>query len=523
VRTALAVAVAAAGIAIAGCGGGGGGGGSSASAALARFAPADAVAFGQVAVRPQGGLKDSIDAILERFPGGQDAGQKLIQSLDRSLAKDKLSYAQNIEPWLGEHLGGFVTRLRINGQGEPAVAKGDAAVVAEVTDEGRASQELLAAAKADGRVRELTYKGIRIEEQVTGKSPATFAVFDGVAVVGPSPAAVRPAIDAADGDNLSGNAALNDFLDQRQGDNMAVGYLDSAAVLNAAKRSGALSAAQLDSLQSTYGAASGQPLLAALDVESSKVTVDLSSGSGTGHGISPEESKLLDSVPGGAWAVLGLGSVGGFVDQLTAQLRSAGVPGFSAAGFDRQLRRQLGISLDDLRSLGDVAVFASGESVLELQVGAVIEAPPGPGRDRLLAALRRAVLRNGQARIGTLEVPDAEGFSAVPSGFPAPINFATRDDRLVIAVGNSATEALLGGGGGSDAVDSARQELGGDFAVSFALEVQPILNLVENSGGGNDPGFAQARRYLDQISSVAAGGRVDGDRSLFRIVVQLSG
>ena len=161
----------------------------------------------------------------------------------------------------------------------------------------------------------------------------------------------------------------------------------------------------------------------------------------------------------------------------------------------------------------DAAVFAS----------AVFEAEPGAPRDRLLAAIRRAVLRSGQARLRPLGVEDAEGFSAVPADFLAPINVATRDDMLVIAVGDTATETLLEGSGSSEAVSSARSVLGGnDFAVSFALQMQPVLDLVDNSGGGDDPDFAQACTYLEQISTIAAGSTTDGDQTLFRIVADLT-
>jgi hypothetical protein len=136
--------------------------------------------------------------------------------------------------------------------------------------------------------------------------------------------------------------------------------------------------------------------------------------------------------------------------------------------------------------------------------------------------MRRAVVRSGQAQVGTLGITDAQGFS-VRSDFPAPINFATRGDKLVIAVGDTATETLLEGGGSSEAVDTARDALGGsDFAVAFALQMAPVLELVENSGGGDDQDFAEARKYLEQFSTIAAGTETQADTALFRLVVELT-
>ncbi len=46
------------------------------------------------------------------------------------------------------------------------------------------------------------------------------------------------------------------------------------------------------------------------------------------------------------------------------------------------LQKQLGFSLDDLEGIGDVAVFASGESLVELQVGGIVEVPDAATREQ---------------------------------------------------------------------------------------------------------------------------------------------
>lgn len=523
-QTPLAVLVLALGVGFAGCGGDDGDdeGTTEASAELARYAPADALAFGQAAVRPEGDLKDSIESILDRFPRGDSVGQQLIDDINQDLAEDGLSYEDNFEPWLGQAVGGFITGLRFEG-GEPNVSRDEAAILFESTDDARAEDELVAASEKDGRVQTETYKGVEIHDQVTGEDPGTVAVYEGVAILGGGPAAVREAIDAATGTSLSANPELSEFLAERQGDNMAVGYADVAALFDVLERSGALPKEQLESIRKTYGASVDQPFLAALDVQSDKVSLDFAAGASEG-GISPEESSLVQSLPGEAWVVFGLGDIGRYVEQFTDQLAAVGQSqGFSGQQLDRILQREAGFTLDDLTVLGDAAFFASGESILELQVGGVFEAAPGPERDRLMGALERGVRRSGEARIEPLEISGAEGFAARPSDFPAPINFATEGDKLVIAVGENATQTLLEGDGGSEAVDRGRDALGGDdFAVTFALQMDPVLDLVENSGGEDDPEFVEARKYLEQFSTIAAGSETEGDQTLFRIVAELS-
>ena len=519
--TAILLALAATALLLAGCGDDGGDDGGTAEADLARYAPADALAFGQIAVKPEGSLSDSVNSILERFPNGDRAGDELVKSLNESLADDGLTYEDNIEPWLGQNVGGYITGLDFAGDGEPQVSDDQFVVLIEATDEDRALQELTENAKKDGKVRTQPYKGVEITEQVTGDDPATFAVSGGVVLLSGSVAGVRGALDATEGETLDSNPDLNGFLSDRQGDTMAVGYADVAGIIDAVEKSGAVPKAQLDAILKSYSPSAEKPALAALDVESSKVTFDVSAGAS--EGISPEESSLVEGLPGDAWAVLGLGDIGGYVENFTKQLSSFGTEGFGAAQINRILQRQAGFTLDDLGILGDAAFFASGESILELQVGGIFEAQPGAARDRLLAAIRRAALRSGEAKLGTLDVPDSEGFSLRPSEFPAPINVATRGDKLVIAVGDTATEALLDGQGDSQAVQTARDALGGSgFAVAFGLQMEPVLELVENSGGSDDAEFVETRKYLEQFSTVAAGTETSEDETLFRFVVELT-
>ena len=519
---AVLLALAATALLVAGCGGDGDDDGGTAEASLAKYAPADALAFGQIAVKPEGSLKDSVDSILERFPNGDRAGEELVKSLNESLSDEGLSYEDNIEPWLGQSVGAYITGIEFSGDGEPRVSDDQAVVLVETTDEEEASRQLTDASEKDGQVTTNTFKGVEITEQTTGEDPVAFAFVDGIALVSPSRTAVEGAIDASQGETLDGNPDLESFLSERQGDTMAIGYVDVPGILDAVEKSGALPKQQLDSILKTYGANTDLPGMAALDVESSKVSFDVSTGASEEGTVSPQESSLMDSLPSDAWGVLGLGDVGGYVKNFTEQLDTLGGSEFDAGEINQLLQQEAGFTLDDLGILGDAAVFAAGESILELQVGAVFEAPPGAARDRLLTAMRRAVLRSGQAQLAALDVPNAEGF-AVRSDFPAPINFATRDDKLVIAIGDTTTEALLEGQGDSQAVQTARDALGGDdFAVTFGLEMEPVIELVENSTGGDDAEFAEARKYLEQFSEIAAGSQTEGDRSLFRLVVQLT-
>src|SRR6185436_11948008 len=94
-------------ILLAGCGGGGGGGGTTADPAT--LAPADAPLFVEATLRPEGELKSNIESLAENVAGISDPGSLIIDRLNISLADantdEKLTYEDDIEPWLGEKAG----------------------------------------------------------------------------------------------------------------------------------------------------------------------------------------------------------------------------------------------------------------------------------------------------------------------------------------------------------------------------------------------------------------------------------
>jgi hypothetical protein len=66
---------------VAGCGGD-----DEAASAASELAPAGAAFYGEVTIRPEGDQKQAVDAILAKFPGGGQAGDKLQDLIEKSCA-----------------------------------------------------------------------------------------------------------------------------------------------------------------------------------------------------------------------------------------------------------------------------------------------------------------------------------------------------------------------------------------------------------------------------------------------------
>jgi hypothetical protein len=126
--------------------------------------------------------------------------------------------------------------------------------------------------------------------------------------------------------------------------------------------------------------------------------------------------------------------------------------------------------------------------------------------------------------VAPLQLEGADGgFSVQVPGLPVPINVATSGDRVAIGAG-PATQALLSGDGGlteSSAFQTAEEAVGDGADLSFLVEMEPIVDLVESTGA-DDADFQEAKPYLEAFDLFAAGVQVDGDTTTQRFVVRFS-
>jgi hypothetical protein len=142
-----------------------------------------------------------------------------------------------------------------------------------------------------------------------------------------------------------------------------------------------------------------------------------------------------------------------------------------------------------------------------------------------LAALRRLAEREtGPGERITQPNVEGEGYAFTSPDLPQPVNVVQRDDKLVIAYGDEATEeafAPSGTLGESDTFTTAADALG-DYGVSLFVDGGPALDLAESSGATADPGYAQAQPYLQHLAYLITGASLDEDRSRVRAVLGLT-
>lgn len=510
----------------AGCGGDDDDSGSTTD--LTNFAPADAPVFVEGALKPEGDLKDSVEAILDRFPEGDTVGQKLIDELNSSAKEDgsDVTYEDDIEPWLGERAAFFATgftpsRDSLGGSDTDIT---DGAFMVETTDEDEARTKIREFAEEDGTVTEAEYNGVtydRTEAEEPGDFTAV-AVIDGTAVVG-TEQGLKDAIDAQTGENLSSQSEYASFRSERGGDLLMSAFADVGAILDAIPPSPGFNAQDREQFKKAYGSLTEQPVLFGVSATSDQANIDFVGGSYPFNFSGA--SELLDAGFEDAWFAAALPDIGKSLGTSLDQFASAGVPAGQLNQANRMLQRQFGFSLDDLEGVGDLALFAGGTSIVDLKVGGLLEIPDAGTRNRLLAAMRTALQRSGQAKVAPLQIDGAEnGFSVQVPDLPVPINVATSGDRVAIGAG-PATQALLSGDGGltdSEAFGDAQDAIGGDKEISFFTQMDPIVELVESTGG-DDAEFQEAKPYLEAFDFFAGGvSSQSGDTIDQRIVVRFS-
>jgi hypothetical protein len=482
-----------------------------AASGAAELAPAGSVMYGEVTLEPEGDQKEAIDAILAKFPGGGQAGDKLKELIEKGLRESDapVSFKDDIEPWLGDEAAFFVAGADKSGDFEDAAGL----VATEDEEKARAALEK----SAEGEVTEKSYKDV---EYLTDESDEAGAVFDGFVVLG-SEAGVKAAIDTSKGGKpLSDDEAYGNALDDAADDRLGLFYINSPELLRSIRESGM-------PVPDSFGKFFQEPFVATLDADKDGVVFEATVPEELGRAsFFGPASELVRDMPADSWFAVGQTDFGKLLDFYVDAF--AGVAGGRDA-IEQQFRAATGLDLqeDVLDWMGDFGIFVRGATVPELDGALVIETKDEAASGRLIAALERLARSQaeGDVRIGPLAAPGGgKGFTATAGVVPKPIHVFQRDGRVVFAYGDAAaTDAIDAGDklGDSPEYQAASESLG-DYDVSFYLLMQPILDLVESTEAATDADWQKAKPYLEPLEALLAGTSGDGEdlRSAMKLVVK---
>jgi hypothetical protein len=507
-RIGVSACVAAA-IAIPGCGGDGGVG----SDDPASLAPADAPLYIQGVLRPHGRLKTEVETLASQVTRLDDPTGKLIDFLNQSLRESHpvsgkhLTFAKDIEPWLGERAGIFVQRLT----DDPP-----AAGVVQTTDAG-AAQKALEDSREKGD-RDGSYKGV--DYLVDGDDGTAAGVVDDFLVIGDEKA-FKDAVDVSKGDDdaLGDQGEFTDTLDEAPSGSLADAYVDLERVTEAIRAKDPQGA---KGFEGTIGDTSGKTALASLVPASDSAELDISTNASQNVQLS-DLSDLIQSLPADSFAAIGISDLGDRVKQTIDQLENTGVAGINRAAIDQQLAAA-GLSVDDITSaLGDLGVFAQGTDERSLQGAAVITTDDSAAAKKLVGKLTDLALRSGQSGISRASVGTGFSVRDAQDLGRQPLTVTTDGKRIAIGYGQRATKGALSGGGGATLGEDptykqAVEALGGAGLTGY-VALPGVFQLADSLGAITDPDYQQARPYLDRLSYAAVGSGKQGDFSTSKVII----
>ena len=494
---------------LAACGGGGGG---DEGADPAKIAPRSTLVWLTAQVRPEGDQKAAVDAIAKKVFGTNDPGQRIQDLLNKSIrdSGSKVSYQDDIEPWLGRRAGVAVTSLGSIGNDAQAVL----IVATKDTDKAKDAIDKLAdEEKPQPSKRE--YGGVAYRFDPDDRTAA--GVVEDYVVVGNEPA-FKATVDASKGNGLTDNKQFSDAAKDGE-DKLGFGFVDTKALLGALGAQGRIPA---QSLQQILPASATQPVTMTLDATPRNVTLEAISGV-TPQARDTKPNELVPDLPGDAWLAVGLPNLGQLLKQTLEQIGS-GVGAGLVETAQQQIKAVTGLDLnrDIIPSLGQLALFAEGNSVLTVGGGIVIETPEPAAARRLLDKLQPLIARQagGAVEVSDANVDGARGFKVTSPRIPGAINAVLEGDRLVIAYTDAATRRVLAPReklGDSPQYQQATSSLGGGQPALFVV-FDPIVQLVAAASPDN---AAQVRQYLGAFSTLVAGTEVKGNKQIGRFVVDL--
>jgi hypothetical protein len=229
-----------------------------AASGASELVPAGSVMYGEVTLKPEGDQKQAIDAILAKFPGGGQAGDKLKDLIEKGMRESDapISFKEDIEPWLGDEAAFFVANLSPNGDAQSAAGL----IATDDEDKARAALEK----SAEGELKKQDYKDV---EYLTDDTDEAGAVFDGFVVLG-TEEGVKAAIDTSKGGKkLSEDESYKNALDDAADDRLGFFYMNSPELLRSLRESGA-------PLPDSFGKFFQEPLVATLDADKDGLTFE---------------------------------------------------------------------------------------------------------------------------------------------------------------------------------------------------------------------------------------------------------
>jgi hypothetical protein len=461
---------------------------------------------------------DDINELAKKLSGEQDPGGRIKQEIEKSARESQpdFKFSEDVEPWLGDRAGVFVPKITM-GDETPV------GIVLPTKDADKAKEAIEKTIRTPDKgedkpqIAERTYKDTKYIVDTSEDNGV--AIVDDSAVVG-SDSAIKGAIDAADGDSLADNAEYEKARDAVEGDGVGFAYVRLSQVFSGLGPQGAAARQALKGF--------GDTIAIGLDGDASSITAESASLGVTGEPGPSGAGEVFADLPAESWLAAGGADVGGRIEQAIEQFSQLGaLSGQDPEQLLDQLEAQLGI--DPRRDLaawmGDAAFFAVGDTPAEIGGGLVAKTKDAAATRRSIPRIARFLERVGQVQSKPLRQSGVDtGVTLTSPQVPLPIHMVlTDDERFIVAVTDRALEQALkptAALGDSQAFKDAAGKLGDGLEPQVFLNFAPVAAFVDATGAASgNAGAEQARKALDRLTTLVAGGKRDGDTARGKVVI----
>jgi hypothetical protein len=362
-----------------------------------------------------------------------------------------------------------------------------------------------------------TYNGASYQTDPEDPTSTVFGTVGDFLVTG-TEAGFKAAVDADKGDSLGDDGDFNDAIGNLPDDRLGTFYAVPKTLIDS------IGADQIDPssqalLEKSAGESLDKPVAGALTASADGFDADFIGGDA---GVETPESSLLKTVPSDSWAALGIGNLGEVAKQQLDSYKDQ-IPNYDAAV--QQIEATTGASIDELtKSLGDAVVYVEGTTNPTLTGALVIQTKDADLTGRLLGQIQ-GLLQLGTSGLKPLTLSGGgSGFQINDPNFaPAPVEIAQQDDEIVIGYGADSAERSLSPAhtlGDSPVFSSAEGQVS-DLGTDFFLDFPSVFQLAEATGAKSDPGYLQAKPYLDALTYLISGSGTKDDQTEVKAVLGL--
>ncbi len=504
VRLVLPVAVATFVSLLAGCGGGGG----DSSSDPATLAPPRAPLYLQASVQPTGETKTNVEGLFERISGlDTDLGTLIVSELESSAGSsgEELDFEKEVEPWLGEEGGLFFQRYN----GDEFSGYG----IAVQSTDTEATQDFIdkQAGESNEPPEQGSYEGV--DFVVESDDGTTVGVVGDFIAMAEDEKTFKTMVDASGGESLAGEETFSRAIDAAPSGSFADVFADVGRLID--QSGGSIDPDARQFLDSAGIDPEEATAVASLIPGSDQVEIDLSTDLSGENPPTGDASGLLASLPADSVAAVAAADFGTRFEEAIDRIDAEGIPGEVPPHKFKSTLKEAGVDLEKIASsIGDLAVFAQGETESSLDGAAVLTTSSAKEAANTVSNVGLLLRASGTTGVTAIS-GRASGFSVRSDDLGSkPLVVVAQGERIVVAYGLPAARRALADGsdtlGQTPAYKEAVSALGGTPIAGFA-DGPAALKLATALVPPSEEGFREARRYLTKIEYLAIGsGSADG-------------